>query len=456
MTRGSGKARRPVSEDAMRRLQAEIERLRGQNREIAKSACDTADVLSSRLTPALLRDAQMALRQNLLYVERRLSRLDDRRKRRSAVLGRRFTGTPYFRECRGIHVALLQQREDLLAWQRNLLRQVGDTFAWMVLRRDPNIIGALYARRSHSLPTLEGLLGPAMLSDDAHTSGALLVIDNDLTRCLGTGDLTVVSNDHEWVRPLVVEVKSTLSEEGHVDINAFGPSANDASDRRLYALLNRAFRAESDPPHDVSLQHQKQRDDMLDHVKVLHASMARQVQSAGGASAIRWRTLENVLSKALQNGGSADIVDGVAYLAVRAREDDKPGDELVRLRDFLRQAGVSPTAESTTSGDFQERDFLSALLPPIPLWRLSHAVRVSILSGDLFFATCYKPSIWEDAFGEYGITLTSEKGGWRITKDGQTLMARARDVVALRYAVALIGMSHRQVVMDVARLFERG
>jgi hypothetical protein len=123
----------------MSRLVAEIERIRGQIRETARFACHMSDSMarSGALTPKILHEAQTALRQNLLFIEKRQRTLETRRKPRARVLKRRFARSEFFRDYRAKHIQLLQDRDDCLEWQRNLLRQIGDTLAWIVLRGDP-------------------------------------------------------------------------------------------------------------------------------------------------------------------------------------------------------------------------------------------------------------------------------------------------------------------------------
>ncbi len=105
------------------------------------------------------------------------------------------------------HVDALQARERALVLGRHLLRQVADAFAWVVLRQDARVILPLYREQTHELPRREGLGGPAEIARQAMKSGKFFVIENDLTRCLGLGDLTVVSvngcHDQEATAPSV-------------------------------------------------------------------------------------------------------------------------------------------------------------------------------------------------------------------------------------------------------------
>jgi len=104
---------------------------------------------------------------------------------------------------------MLQERDRALTLRRLLLRQIADAFVWHVLRLDARVILPLYREQTHSLPRREGLGGPAELARRAMQSGELFVFENDLTRCLGVGDLTVVFATRPWTHPLTYEVKSS-------------------------------------------------------------------------------------------------------------------------------------------------------------------------------------------------------------------------------------------------------
>jgi len=60
----------------------------------------------------------------------------------------------------GDHQHMLQAREAALKVSEAIQRQVGDAFAWLVLRSDPRVISPLFAARSHQLPDQVGLSGP--------------------------------------------------------------------------------------------------------------------------------------------------------------------------------------------------------------------------------------------------------------------------------------------------------
>jgi len=68
-------------------------------------------------------------------------------------------------------------------------------------RQDARIISPSFREQTHQCHIAEGLGGPAEIARQAMNSGKFFVIENDLTRCVGLGDLTVVFADRYWTRP---------------------------------------------------------------------------------------------------------------------------------------------------------------------------------------------------------------------------------------------------------------
>jgi hypothetical protein len=81
-------------------------------------------------------------------------------------------------------------------------------------------------------------------------------------------------------------------------------------------------------------------------------------------------------------------------------------------------------------------------------------VRAALLSGELFFASLSKPTIWTDAFARQGITVVDDTRGWTLSRGKGRVVIRRRDVVRLRLALAFIGMSSTHVADAVARLLQ--
>ena len=214
----------------MKALRRRIERLRVQIVATARATCDVADAMHLGVTPALLEEAQVHLRMQVLAVEAESGTWEARRKRRRARL-RAYRAKFGPSVLIGVHLELCSAYADELKRERQVLRQAGDTLAWLVLRCDSSIIAPLYAPRTHRLNAGVGLAGPMMILERAHASERFLVIDNDLTRCLGQGDLTIVRADGRWTAPLCLECFSNdpgepLREGLEVSVNLAGAVAD--------------------------------------------------------------------------------------------------------------------------------------------------------------------------------------------------------------------------------------
>lgn len=197
----------------MKRLAVRLEQLDVEVHRSAVLGCRLIDQLRRGLTPAALDDFQHGLRMGLLDVESRIREWRARQPRRAvklkALRRRSGGGSPTI----GAHLELCQRMEAQLEQLRRVLRQLGDALAWLVLREDVRVLAPLYAQRTHFLNPGAGLAGPTELIMRAHRTGQFLVLDNDLTRCLGQGDITVVPVDGRWWMPLALECKTSASDE---------------------------------------------------------------------------------------------------------------------------------------------------------------------------------------------------------------------------------------------------
>src|SRR5438094_2223034 len=100
------------------------------------------------------------------------------------------------------------------------------------------------ASRRTSSRVVRGLGGPAELARRAMHSGEFLVIENDLTRCLGVGDLTVVFAARRWKHPISYEVKSSARPAwrlgAELQIEAIAAVSDDPADVELHERFTAA------------------------------------------------------------------------------------------------------------------------------------------------------------------------------------------------------------------------
>lgn len=191
----------------MRALKRVVDLLDAENRRIALAACLFVDGFRQNATPANLQDAQDFIRLGLLDTRSRL-RTDEARRpqRRNRFAARRAREASLARHMKE-HLDLLEARVQTLERRRTILRSAADGLAWIALSHQPSAIPRLFRPQTHDLPEQRGLIGPLLVQHAAHRSGRFLVLENDLTRCLGLGDLTVISIDARDVPPISIEVK---------------------------------------------------------------------------------------------------------------------------------------------------------------------------------------------------------------------------------------------------------
>jgi len=183
----------------MKALQESIERIAQKTHDRALFACRAVDVLSAGLTPEFLQLVQEWIYEQILSVEAEQEKLTRRRRKprfgvkRQERIRSRATRNPALKALWAEHNALLDTRDVALEQQRCMFRQIGDACAWLVLGLDPRQIAPLFIEgRTHHLPT--ELIGrsPLFMMHQLHSSGGCFGIVNDLTRCLSTGDVTIV------------------------------------------------------------------------------------------------------------------------------------------------------------------------------------------------------------------------------------------------------------------------
>src|SRR5215216_6761691 len=123
-------------------LQRRIDRHRARCFKLAQAACRLADELGKHLTPALLETNLRQLRHETIAIEAAITDWETRtprRRQRMHAFRNRFGPSPLI----GQHSELCQAFETSLQDERQILRQIGDTLAWIVLRADPHLIAPL-------------------------------------------------------------------------------------------------------------------------------------------------------------------------------------------------------------------------------------------------------------------------------------------------------------------------
>lgn len=395
-------------------LRAEIDAIRDDTVRTAEAGCELADLGIGWVTPDRLQSAQDGLRGQIKWVEARLreTRAGTRPVFPSPIDGE---NRARYGERREEHRRLLALRDDQLRLQRLVLRQIGDTHAWIVLCQDPRVIQPLHSEQTAHLPDGVGLAGVVALAMKAHQSGNFFVIENDLTRCIGIGDLTVVPVGVRWRVPLSVEVKASgnVADGEQVGIGATIPVSENADHKSLFEEFCRTVGL-APVPEDVRVaSKEKQIATLTSRSELLLTTLSRPGTELRGPSSQMWRAVDAVLSDALEVGQASRTVEpGVTVIAVRLT-----GDYETRLRALVaqtREAAPLEHQEVLTSEDLLRAEALSSIVPPIPLWPIARAARNALLSRELHFGVVMTAHVWPRAFAEAGLRLHEVGDGWLV------------------------------------------
>jgi len=435
-------------------LAAIVKKLENDAERLAEVGCGHVDTLRRvGLRPDGLEAAQDPLRRKMVWVESEMREL--RAQRRARLTAKAQSGLQASPRGSGSAAErdLARRRVELLELQRSILRQLADGYAWIVLREDPRVIFPLYAPQTHQLPEKLGLAAPAEIAARGHKAGTLLCVENDLTRCLGIGDLTVVFADRPWRHPLVIEVKASgqwkkgaMAEFGIVTAHSDYPE-----DVALYDEVCRILGEPTVPTRVHRLERKQQIDRLVERTELLLQVSGAAGDSMPGPSSRVWSALERVAQRAVEDGLSYDLVEpGMAFVVIRA---DRPDAE-ERARDArkgLEFMGFGTGHRSATSLDLQVNDAWAGLVPPISLWPVSRRIRVLLLTRDLYFMTVVAPDVWEQAFAAEDLKMQEDgKGGWVVRGRGREMGLDVVEVQKLVLGVAFSGISPRDIAGKIA------
>lgn len=403
----------------MKRLNAEIERIQRRIVEHATASCEVVDALSTHtVTPAEFNNLQRGLRQSLLFVESRLESLRHRIRRRGGFLKRACGSRDGFGRFLGEYQDALRGRERELERERRLIRQSGDVLAWIALDSEPNIIAPLFDDATHMLPKGLGLGGVAQIASDAHATGQFLAVENDLTRCLGVGDLTVVPYRRKWSQPLSLEIKTegVLGRDEFATVNLHAVKMEGTTHEALILEFMQALSLNPGGAEGSELQRKNpaQAEKLMSRGKYLHELGQIEFKRVEEPDDQRWDRITRVVEKALDEGIAVEVTEeNVARVAVR-QTSKNPDAVAGSIKKKLDPLGFTAESEQGSSFDFQNQDDLSAVIAPIAMWRVPLRVRVALLASEVEFSTVLAPRAWEKAFEAVGLTLQESRQGWKI------------------------------------------
>lgn len=404
-----------------REVQSNLVTLRQQ----AAAGCAFADLLRESLDPTEVNGVQEWLGGRLREVEARIQTVHDRRKRRKTHLHPRLERKPELRKLMGGHLKLLESREEALQRRRDLLRHIGDTAAWLVCGEEPRILAALFdASKTHHVPTDVGAIGHRFVRRRAHESGDFYVIENDFTRCLGKGDLTVIPCDavgthRVYPLELKTEGEAKVGEFAFTHVHAM-LAEEDPIDREY---VDRFVDAVGLEPADESKSDERaarQRNEIGKGRKTVWELLSR---LSGGISSpppqSNLPSIKTVIDRAVMNGIAWDVPEkGIGYVALNtlANLDERRLDRQVERP--MRSAGLGLGQEdviTASTAHVLSRAEFAVSVRPIPLWSLPFEQRGRLLAGEIVLETRFRTESLKEALEDQGITICrGSKGHWEL------------------------------------------
>jgi hypothetical protein len=350
---------------------------------------------------------------------------------------------------------MLAEREALLERQRSILRQAGDTIAWLLIDEGPQILARLYKPSSHYLPTGVGLIGVAETTRRLNESGRFLALENDLTRAIGIGDITVVRTTPPGYRPIQMEMKSSgeVRLGATIQIDSIAAFSDSPEDLALFEDIQTVLGHHDSPRQARGDREARQTEELIRRAQLVVRLQGSMLTSIKPPSRATWHLFGNVLERALADGAAYDSREqGVAYLGIRCRPGDKPIEAMQDIVGGLEWLGLPLGLPSITSEEFQSSDWWAALVPPIPMWRVSLPIRTSLLSGELFFAVVFTQDAFTGALSDNGITVAAAPTGLLFVRGSESAILPALDVQRFFLGIAFGGVSPKEAARSIAEL----
>lgn len=375
-----------------------------------------------------------------------------RPKRRDKHLRPRLNRKPELKRSLDRHQRLLEMREEVLERRRSMLRHIGDAVAWTACRSEPRIIWGLFdSDKDHSMPTGAGAIGHRVVRRRGNASGEYFVVENDLTRCLGIGDLTIVPREARGkhrVYPAELKTHGTpeVGERAHTELH-FMVEEGDPTDQEYVAAFAETVGASSATSQTVGQKVREQREEISEGRQAVAKWLSR---LAGGVSPPPQDNLE-AMKAALNHGMETGLGftfperGRIGYAAIRGEGFEmKSADQ---VDEVMKETGLGPdnkhVIRANTAHILRFEDSSTAL-SPIPLWSLPQEHRALLLSGDLILEARYDSFVLKEAMEERGIKLERQSGGSHWTfelPNGQTVALDFLGMAELTSRITFEGVS---------------
>lgn len=388
-----------------------------------------------------------------------LRQQEGRDKQRAEHFSARAQRRPALGRVLADHLSALALRKVLLERRRQTARQAADALAWLVLQDHPSSIAILYHPQTHDVPQGIGLVGLMMVEEVAHGSGSFLVIENDLTRCLGTGDLTVVSRRVRDLPPIPVEVKasgSDLSVGAEVGVGLYMLEVNDPRALPVFQELQSLVGSEERPTERGVEPSTQQLKRFFRQGEALVREYGRKKAILGRPSP-HWSVMERVACRALGGQATFDAAErGLVYFALPVSDNPEWVAEHESLqRRVAELVGVSAERpwHLSASIDVVNSDAASVVVVPIPLWRLSVEVKMAVLNLDLIIGSYMDYQVLVEHSRDRGVTLDVTGAAWHATKGDVTMTLPPADRARIMAEVAFGGAGLASLADKIAEGF---
>lgn len=442
----------------MRAVRIAVRKQDFQNHETARYGCEWIDLLLSGTSSIVVDKLQEALWVYITDTEGELQKLNRRDKRRRTRWGRMPTPDRDRAELRRLHLEQMERRRTMLEERRQILRCIGDACAWIVLRADPSTIHALCAGdRTHFLAAEgPGPLGPRCVMESAHASGKFLVLNTDVTRCLGVGDLVAVPTDGLWARPLAFEVKTVSVGEQHAEIRLIGARPVLSHEAEILDRFSRATGFEITDPFPLREREARQAEEIQQGAARIFERLLGITNVLDASCENHWPIVELVLQRTQETGAAfAATQDGIVYAAIRNAPGDDAAAFNAELLQELADAGVrSADYQFFSSLELSGSDSLASIVLPVLLWKLPPGQRIALLNNELHFHSFVRRDVWHEAFGQHGLEWREEHGWWQLTRTGRQMVFQPVQVAKFMFDAAFSALSPDAVARVIAQALD--
>jgi hypothetical protein len=435
-------------------IDRQVAEISAHTRRIAKHGCARVELLSRSSDLSAWQETQDFLRAGSLSVQSTLTYLRERRSRRKSKVDQCQHRESFAGPLIGEHNKSLEARDVQLLAQQAVLRELGDALAWLLLNSDPRLIAPLFAEQTtNTLPTGLGLAGVIQVGKVAHDSGRFFVLENDLTRCIGIGDVTVIPRQAEWHHPVVFEIKTRESDGNHVTLQLIAATTELEADQRLHADFTALFQSSTDD--EPRRRNARQESALLEHADLQLTVTRRRAKASAAQPNTHWARYKTVLNRSVGRDYAFDVLEpGVVLAAIRTQPAKSLVSRLKKLSEHLSDFGFGGLGEKwlqISTLHLRSNRGMAPYAPPIALWPIELSMRVDLLTRDTVLLCRHHPNVWTRALDSYGLKIVERSGSWIVQGAGSAkLILDPIEVNKLRFGIGLAALSPRAVAQAIA------